>query len=106
MIRRPPRSTLFPYTTLFRSHLISSVQSDEWVHRAPSPADRSRTPRATPQATLVMRGKWLRRRAFSGAPVTGAGGAGMAGGPEGEQEWAGGPKRGEYSFGWVGPTPE
>src|SRR3712207_7255357 len=24
MIRRPPRSTLFPYTTLFRSHLILS----------------------------------------------------------------------------------
>src|SRR2546430_3206453 len=24
MIRRPPRSTLFPYTTLFRSHLLSS----------------------------------------------------------------------------------
>src|SRR2546422_5957078 len=23
MIRRPPRSTLFPYTTLFRSHLIN-----------------------------------------------------------------------------------
>src|SRR5690349_24019119 len=23
MIRRPPRSTLFPYTTLFRSHLVS-----------------------------------------------------------------------------------
>src|SRR5437016_9983295 len=23
MIRRPPRSTLFPYTTLFRSHLSS-----------------------------------------------------------------------------------
>src|SRR3989442_6782704 len=23
MIRRPPRSTLFPYTTLFRSHLIA-----------------------------------------------------------------------------------
>src|SRR5260221_4992797 len=22
MIRRPPRSTLFPYTTLFRSHLV------------------------------------------------------------------------------------
>src|SRR2546421_2649227 len=22
MIRRPPRSTLFPYTTLFRSHMI------------------------------------------------------------------------------------
>src|SRR5258705_10631319 len=25
MIRRPPRSTLFPYTTLFRSHAIFSV---------------------------------------------------------------------------------
>src|SRR2546422_6930692 len=24
MIRRPPRSTLFPYTTLFRSHLLAS----------------------------------------------------------------------------------
>src|SRR5258708_11030806 len=24
MIRRPPRSTLFPYTTLFRSHLVAS----------------------------------------------------------------------------------
>src|SRR5260370_9619124 len=23
MIRRPPRSTLFPYTTLFRSHVIT-----------------------------------------------------------------------------------
>src|SRR5947199_7059059 len=29
MIRRPPRSTLFPYTTLFRSHV------------APRPADRA-----------------------------------------------------------------
>src|SRR2546428_13167697 len=26
MIRRPPRSTLFPYTTLFRSHLIVPAQ--------------------------------------------------------------------------------
>src|SRR2546429_2530598 len=27
MIRRPPRSTLFPYTTLFRSRLATSQQS-------------------------------------------------------------------------------
>src|SRR5260221_13838340 len=26
MIRRPPRSTLFPYTTLFRSHLIEQLE--------------------------------------------------------------------------------
>src|SRR5438309_7205224 len=25
MIRRPPRSTLFPYTTLFRSHALSDA---------------------------------------------------------------------------------
>src|SRR3989449_3529760 len=25
MIRRPPRSTLFPYTTLFRSHLVDDA---------------------------------------------------------------------------------
>src|SRR2546430_8781962 len=29
MIRRPPRSTLFPYTTLFRSRPITT---HEWVH--------------------------------------------------------------------------
>src|SRR3712207_7515861 len=27
MIRRPPRSTLFPYTTLFRSEVLSLLQS-------------------------------------------------------------------------------
>src|SRR5688572_31206605 len=25
MIRRPPRSTLFPYTTLFRSHTVAGI---------------------------------------------------------------------------------
>src|SRR2546422_7118251 len=34
MIRRPPRSTLFPYTTLFRSHDIREVFEDVvWRHR-------------------------------------------------------------------------
>src|SRR2546422_2857631 len=41
MIRRPPRSTLFPYTTLFRSLLIVSAwllrgQFDEATAPAPS----------------------------------------------------------------------
>src|SRR2546430_5356700 len=31
MIRRPPRSTLFPYTTLFRSVMISSVAAAQSV---------------------------------------------------------------------------
>src|SRR3989454_2501175 len=29
MIRRPPRSTLFPYTTLFRSRLLRRADPDE-----------------------------------------------------------------------------
>src|SRR3712207_7571772 len=29
MIRRPPRSTLFPYTTLFRSRLLDEVPGEE-----------------------------------------------------------------------------
>src|SRR2546429_3904787 len=29
MIRRPPRSTLFPYTTLFRSHDLNNVNQLE-----------------------------------------------------------------------------
>src|SRR2546422_5751001 len=29
MIRRPPRSTLFPYTTLFRSHDVCRTASQE-----------------------------------------------------------------------------
>src|SRR2546430_9204005 len=33
MIRRPPRSTLFPYTTLFRSHAVEVV-----LHPASLPA--------------------------------------------------------------------
>src|SRR2546427_2221262 len=30
MIRRPPRSTLFPYTTLFRSYQPSGVEPDAY----------------------------------------------------------------------------
>src|SRR3712207_8446391 len=33
MIRRPPRSTLFPYTTLFRSSYVSLLQGDEVYKR-------------------------------------------------------------------------
>src|SRR2546428_5643853 len=33
MIRRPPRSTLFPYTTLFRSNFDVSHDAEVYVHR-------------------------------------------------------------------------
>src|SRR3712207_6962067 len=34
MIRRPPRSTLFPYTTLFRSPITPFVRNSETTLRA------------------------------------------------------------------------
>src|SRR3712207_8833460 len=34
MIRRPPRSTLFPYTTLFRSLPARSTGKKHWLWRA------------------------------------------------------------------------
>src|SRR3712207_7363468 len=42
MIRRPPRSTLFPYTTLFRSSLLLGEKSECLIgvdepHAAPEP---------------------------------------------------------------------
>src|SRR3712207_7276512 len=41
MIRRPPRSTLFPYTTLFRSSLVSRPTSQpECVLGHPCPGTR------------------------------------------------------------------
>src|SRR2546430_12765478 len=40
MIRRPPRSTLFPYTTLFRSIGEDDVAGEVVVHDAVEPARR------------------------------------------------------------------
>src|SRR3989442_4339240 len=46
MIRRPPRSTLFPYTTLFRSlrHLVRRARVSQVVEQPPlgSPAEQQR----------------------------------------------------------------
>src|SRR5438270_5170702 len=43
MIRRPPRSTLFPYTTLFRSRGFPYPRSPD---SAPARGDAARTPRS------------------------------------------------------------
>src|SRR2546426_5327309 len=39
MIRRPPRSTLFPYTTLFRSEVAALVDADRDHDRGVQDAD-------------------------------------------------------------------
>src|SRR5688572_31516096 len=41
MIRRPPRSTLFPYTTLFRSRMTEDEQRGASVARRGPPRHRS-----------------------------------------------------------------
>src|SRR2546422_5358058 len=45
MIRRPPRSTLFPYTTLFRSQRIFRVVDSRVVHAAVARARSHAQPR-------------------------------------------------------------
>src|SRR5258708_16016923 len=49
MIRRPPRSTLFPYTTLFRSRRPATTR------RAPSLAKASAVARPIPVSAPVIR---------------------------------------------------
>src|SRR5256885_12467748 len=51
MIRRPPRSTLFPYTTLFRSGHARRV-----VAQRPAGGGRCRRARSTADCGAVLRG--------------------------------------------------
>src|SRR2546430_9655795 len=56
MIRRPPRSTLFPYTTLFRSHPRARHDEGAPVRaRAGRPAHRPELPR--PDLTDAKQGR-------------------------------------------------
>src|SRR5437868_10875308 len=43
MIRRPPRSTLFPYTTLFRSAAIAAVDCNDGCQECESRANSGRS---------------------------------------------------------------
>src|SRR5258708_31588087 len=58
MIRRPPRSTLFPYTTLFRSLKASSAL-------VPFPLPPKKVSFAPPSACLPRKSKPLRRSSSS-----------------------------------------
>src|SRR3712207_7114388 len=57
MIRRPPRSTLFPYTTLFRSHERQAQRGLQRRRRGQPGAARHVTPEREPRrAELDARG--------------------------------------------------
>src|SRR3712207_7438736 len=61
MIRRPPRSTLFPYTTLFRSVADRGGARPRSRERAPSPGTPSVVHCARPQAASGIRGQGDRK---------------------------------------------
>src|SRR2546430_16527004 len=68
MIRRPPRSTLFPYTTLFRSQeppaptnpllKMDNVILTAHVASASARFDPARRRRVGHEVALVLRGRW------------------------------------------------
>src|SRR5690242_21409566 len=62
MIRRPPRSTLFPYTTLFRSRRAPAASPG-----SPDPSRRTKARRNTEPEIVPRRrnGSWRTRREIS-----------------------------------------
>src|SRR2546430_12489282 len=65
MIRRPPRSTLFPYTTLFRSDALDSISSEEQRHTGAGSFVRSSTIKhhfAIARQTIVLFLEFLDRK--------------------------------------------
>src|SRR3712207_6453403 len=86
MIRRPPRSTLFPYTTLFRSGAVQAVDDAVWeaagsARNAPATAVSEALSllgsaavnwplRVAALFLLAWRRHWLRAAAFTLAVVT------------------------------------
>src|SRR3712207_8018197 len=62
MIRRPPRSTLFPYTTLFRSSLTPSAQSRSASSRRGSSPTRGPSPAVVRRVGRLLLEEPVRRR--------------------------------------------
>src|SRR5579863_356121 len=97
MIRRPPRSTLFPYTTLFRSSAQQRAGRRGPARRAshPSAGDRRRRGDRPPggAAQLHRRGRGADRHRRAGARRGGGGGGGAGGSGGGGDAWASGDRR-------------
>src|SRR2546425_4950434 len=74
MIRRPPRSTLFPYTTLFRSSARTAARCNHTAPEANRVVTRSRFRRhgrGELQGTSGARGRGDNRRPIRGRPPDG-----------------------------------
>src|SRR3712207_1681159 len=70
MIRRPPRSTLFPYTTLFRSWLYAAERAGAIVRFAQPDPETLELPAGAVEALLSDRTRWVAVTAASNAVGT------------------------------------
>src|SRR5256886_16750891 len=72
MIRRPPRSTLFPYTTLFRSQLAAEQHLEQARAAREEPRTGLTSLEALQAAALAdhagQAGEWLRGAGLAGRP--------------------------------------
>src|SRR2546430_17348323 len=68
MIRRPPRSTLFPYTTLFRSRIGVRARGGTGGDVGVSPTNSERGTRNAEQETRTCSAFRLPRSAFEASP--------------------------------------
>src|SRR5256886_14592002 len=85
MIRRPPRSTLFPYTTLFRSYAKFDESVDVAVRLGVDPKHADQVVRGTvslPNGTgkkirvlVIAQGEKVKEAEAAGADLVGGGGA-------------------------------
>src|SRR2546421_2967122 len=73
MIRRPPRSTLFPYTTLFRSHPVkSAVRPSSWyLTNGPATRSEEHTSELQSRSDLVCRLLLEKKKAPSQVSIMG-----------------------------------
>ena len=85
MIRRPPRSTLFPYTTLFRSKIAKKEEELEELNKKPEPekdpmdavnamneaAERMETANAKRESLMVKQAKDIRDKNSDGKANSG-----------------------------------
>src|SRR3712207_9070839 len=85
MIRRPPRSTLFPYTTLFRSQMASSSQAP-WSSVSGEQEERELKEGLLRPAAVAVQGPGCRAQRGHGAASTDAGGTDEAGPGERSEE--------------------
>src|SRR5260370_40894039 len=60
MIRRPPRSTLFPYTTLFRSPHITGYELQIWDYQPAGYNTGSLVGSVKASPTKIIPGQWNR----------------------------------------------